>query len=373
MPILKTNSVDSKTGSQVFYLKLLLAFFLGYMSGRSSNANSLKDYTLKDAVNEELSIQPTSATTATATVHKENGQQFHRQDFLPHLPDCNKPQSPLSLTELGKKYKPTKFVKYAHTNYNRLYPLYLEKYRTKKFRMLEIGLDSGAGSLMWREYFPCAKLYGLEYQTSTTQTQGAISITTIQGDQGNKTFLEGEFLRQTGGNFDVIVDDGGHHYEQQSTSYIVLFEKALNPGGVYLLEDIETSYWKKGTSLYGTKLTRGGFTEPKTVVNKFKQLVDVVNKKFFDNSYTVFGPVDHWVATVSFLSNLIILTKKDAYHCYNELQYIWPRSLADDCPAKKQSVNSIQKSPMVAYCGKNIIQRDSLHKEHTWNETGSSR
>ena len=54
-----------------------------------------------------------------------------------------------------------------------------------------------------------------------------------------------------------------------------MFDKTLNPGGLYLLEDIEILYWKKGQDLYGHPVTRGGYTEPHTVINKLKHLVDV--------------------------------------------------------------------------------------------------
>jgi hypothetical protein len=211
------------------------------------------------------------------TLPQPHQEEQYEVDLLPQLEDCNQPQSPHSLQELAMKYKPTKFVGYAHTNYDQIYPQYLERYRYKKFKFLEIGMDTGNGTLLWREYFPCATLVGLEYSTANLQTRGAEVIQTVQGDQGNETFLETDFLEQTdGGNFDVIVDDGGHHYEQQIASYRVLFDKALNPGGIYLLEDIETSYWRKGTSLYHKEISRGGcYGEQDTVINKFKLVIDV--------------------------------------------------------------------------------------------------
>jgi hypothetical protein len=229
-------------------------------------------------------------------------------DLLPHLEDCDKPQSSMSLQQLATKYRPSKFVRYAHTNFDRTYPDYLEKYRTKKFRMLEIGLDTGNGTLLWQEYFPCADLYGLEYDVRNSQTDGALRITTVQGDQGNATFLETDFLRQTdGGNFDVIVDDGGHHYEQQVTSYRVLFDRALNPGGLYLLEDIETSYWKPGIVLYNQSITRGGHADPNTLINKFKSLVDV--GAFFFGVFLGFSFVDtrHVSHSFSVVFSLVII------------------------------------------------------------------
>ena len=98
-----------------------------------------------------------------------------------------------------------------------------------------------------------------------------------------------------------------------------------------------------------------------------------MNKKFYDNTYTVFGPVDHWIATMTFMSNLIILTKKDQSHCLAELQYIWPNRLANDCPAwalkSTSKITSIlPTSPMISYCGKQILQRDRPNLQQFWNK-----
>ncbi len=39
-----------------------------------------------------------------------------------------------------------------------------------------------------------------------------------------------EWIEQSGGEFNVIIDDGGHTNSQIKTSFDVLFEKALLPG-----------------------------------------------------------------------------------------------------------------------------------------------
>jgi hypothetical protein len=279
-------------------------------------------------------------------------------DLLPHLKDCDKPQSERTLQEMAEAYKPTKFYYYLHTNFDRFYPQYMEKYRTKYFRMLEIGLDTGSGSLLWLEYFPCVTLVGLEYNVGNTQNEGASRIQTIVGDQGNATFFRTDFLRETnGGNFDLVVDDGGHHYEQQRASYETLFELALNPGGLYIIEDIETSYWQKGRDLYNQKVSRGGMTEPDTIINRFKDVVHVINKKFHDNTFTVFGQVDQLIATICFGSNVVFIEKKTTEHCWNERPYIWPEYLAG--PAKSQPVNANAGSLIHKFCkGIDIFQRD---------------
>jgi hypothetical protein len=48
-------------------------------------------------------------------------------------------------------------------------------------------------------------------------------------------------VEQSGGNFDFIIDDGGHTNEQNFNSFMVLFQKALKPGGQYVIEDLQTS------------------------------------------------------------------------------------------------------------------------------------
>ncbi|CAF0873497.1 unnamed protein product [Adineta steineri] len=48
-------------------------------------------------------------------------------------------------------------------------------------------------------------------------------------------------VTSTKGTFDVIVDDGGHTMKQQITSLIYLLPK-VQSGGIYVLEDLLTSY-----------------------------------------------------------------------------------------------------------------------------------
>ncbi len=46
------------------------------------------------------------------------------------------------------------------------------------------------------------------------------------------------WIDETGGDFDFIADDGGHGNDQMYTSFIILFQHALKPGGVYVIEDL---------------------------------------------------------------------------------------------------------------------------------------
>ena len=45
-------------------------------------------------------------------------------------------------------------------------------------------------------------------------------------------------MKESGGNFDVIIDDGGHMNYMIYQSFITLWEHALAPGGLYFIEDL---------------------------------------------------------------------------------------------------------------------------------------
>jgi hypothetical protein len=49
-------------------------------------------------------------------------------------------------------------------------------------------------------------------------------------------------LGETGGIYDVIVDDGGHKRKQQVNSLIGLWPYVRKNGGIYVIEDIFTSF-----------------------------------------------------------------------------------------------------------------------------------
>ena len=95
-----------------------------------------------------------------------------------------------------------------------------------------------------------------------------------------------------------------------------------------------------------------------------KRVVDVVNKKFYDNSYSVFNRrADQMISTLMFGSNLVVLEKKDQRHCYAEKTYIWPLKLAQDCPARNHSQDVLDdiraNNPMYELCGDIILERDT--------------
>jgi hypothetical protein len=63
---------------------------------------------------------------------------------------------------------------------------------------------------------------------------------------------------------DILIDDGGHRMEQQINTFEVLYPH-VSANGVYLCEDLHTSYWKK----WG-----GGYQRRDTFIEFSKSLID---------------------------------------------------------------------------------------------------
>lgn len=203
--------------------------------------------------------------------------------------------------------------KIHHHGYNRFYEDYLNKYRNKQFNFLEIGMDYGESMKLWRDYFKSANIYGLEIQQE--YKEGRINV--IKGDQSNLTDLKN--LVKITNKCDVILDDGSHVPEHQLISFNYLFEKCLSEGGVYIIEDIETSYWKKG-NLYGYPI-KSGPNSSNNIVNIFKDILPIVNREFlvesekeklYNNKYINKFALDN-ISSINFGMNCIIIKKMSKF------------------------------------------------------------
>jgi cephalosporin hydroxylase len=128
-------------------------------------------------------------------------------------------------------------------NYVELYERFMLQWKNDPIKIFEIGIEKGGSLLMWQDYFPKATIYGLDIDDKTAM--GNARVTTIVGDQAKRADLQ-RAVDISGGDIDILVDDGGHTMEQQQVSLGFLF-KYVRPGGYYILEDIHTSLpalWK---------------------------------------------------------------------------------------------------------------------------------
>jgi ubiquinone/menaquinone biosynthesis C-methylase UbiE len=153
----------------------------------------------------------------------------------------------------------------AHTvHFLDIYEKHFQYLRDKPLKFLEIGVAYGGSVRMWKEYFPRAEIYGIDISPECRQyAEDRIHIHI--GSQNDAEFIK-NFLSTVGGNFDIIIDDGGHMMNQQMTSLKLLFNQ-VKPGGHYVIEDLVTSYWGRF----------GGSYKGNTTVELLKGLVDNLN------------------------------------------------------------------------------------------------
>jgi len=122
---------------------------------------------------------------------------------------------------------------------------------------------------MWKDYFPMGHIYGLEYNADPLREFKAERVKVFIGDQTDLNLLQR--VCEEAGPFDVIIDDASHIVEHQIISFEYLFKNGLRDGGLYIIEDLGTSYWPK----WG-----GGLKKPTTAIEYLKDLIDGVNFRF---------------------------------------------------------------------------------------------
>lgn len=136
------------------------------------------------------------------------------------------------MERLGEKYKPTKRMH----DYLRHYEIHFGPIRDDVRNVVEIGVQTGNSLMLWEEYFPQAKIWGVDVDPNCASLSGGRRIVRI-GDQADETFLRGLVAEiSMHGGIDIVVDDGSHRIDHQMASFETLFP-FLNSEGVYVIED----------------------------------------------------------------------------------------------------------------------------------------
>ena len=134
----------------------------------------------------------------------------------------------MTLHELGIKHHTDKA--YCHTYCD----FYEQQLKGKKINtILEIGVKDGASLKMWRDFYPDAQVYGVDIN----KPLGIQGVIEIHAD-ATKPVQQIEGVK-----FDLIIDDGSHYCSHQQASMKLLWPQ-LKKGGVYIMEDLHTSFLK---------------------------------------------------------------------------------------------------------------------------------
>lgn len=184
-------------------------------------------------------------------------------------------------------------------HYFEIYDHHFSRYRGKPVNILEIGVFHGGSIQLWKDYFgPQARIYGVDIDPRCKQFEEE-NVKIIIGDQGDRAFLDR--LKNEIPRPDILIDDGGHLMHQQIATFEELYPFVAEDG-IYLCEDLHTSYWPE----WG-----GGLRKPGTFIEYSKRLIDSLNG-FYSKDPGRFSPnsVTRSAHSLHFYDSVLVIEKQ---------------------------------------------------------------
>lgn len=185
-------------------------------------------------------------------------------------------------------------MKWLH--YLPIYDRIFKPYTGRPVRFLEIGVLAGGSMHMWREYFgPFATIFGIDINPDCAgygRDAGQVRI----GSQNDPEFLRAVVTEM--GGLDIVLDDGSHVASHQRSSFDVLFP-LLEHGGLYVIEDLHTSYWPD---------YEGGLKRSGTGVEFLKDKIDLMHRHYFTQGANRFDQLAP-IASIQFFDSIAVVEK----------------------------------------------------------------
>jgi len=183
------------------------------------------------------------------------------------------------------------------SNYFEIYERHFNRFRNKPITLLEIGVGFGGSLQMWKSYFgKKSRIIGLDIEPickSAEEKQIEIYI----GSESDKTFLKD--LKNKIPPVDILIDDGGHIMDQQINGFEELFSH-IKENGVYLCEDLCTSYWEE---------FNGGYKKPGTYIEYSKNFIDYLNAYHSREDNLSINEFTKSVSSIHYYDNVLVIEK----------------------------------------------------------------
>jgi len=214
---------------------------------------------------------------------------------------------PLPLPTLLRFFGSDKHRAGQHS-YGYTYHELFRRFRFRNIKLLEIGVFKGDSLLAWRAFFPFGTVVACDIEPKQHLAFKRTRVHRI--DQGSSTDLAR--LCQDEAPFDIIIDDGSHLSKHQISTFYLLFDH-LKSDGVYVIEDVQTSFWPgivAQVSWDGTTIDDPKFTN--TCVGEFLELSKYLNHAEFvslNGVDTARISVAKRIRRIAFEHNLIIVMK----------------------------------------------------------------
>jgi hypothetical protein len=157
--------------------------------------------------------------------------------------------APTELCRIMRRYGSDKGL--GRHNYTTVYHRLFAPWKTRKLRLLELGLGTnnpdlassmgeagkpGASLRGWAEFFPNGTVFGADIDREILFNEGRIK--TYYCDQLNSTSIEAMWANQPlAGDFDIVIEDGLHTFAA-NVSFLEGSLFKVGRGGYYVIEDI---------------------------------------------------------------------------------------------------------------------------------------
>jgi hypothetical protein len=213
------------------------------------------------------------------------------------------PYLSMDLTELALEFGSDKWCVHRYTPH---YQRHFSHLRDREMLVLELGIggyareqQGGASLKMWKWFFPRAQVVGVDIQDKSFVNEPRIRA--FEGSQVDRKLMRRIVHRF--GNPTIVIDDGSHRPPHVIKSFQILFPM-LADGGLYVIEDIQTSYWPAWKGSLDPD-------DPGTSMAMVKRLLDGLNhEEFLDESYDP-SYTDLHVVAVHCYHNLVVIEKGD--------------------------------------------------------------
>lgn len=183
-------------------------------------------------------------------------------------------------------------------HYFDIYDQWFKKYKNRPVVILEIGVYQGGSLNMWRDYFgKDAQIYAIDINPLCKQFETANTKIFI-GSQEDREFLK--YVKTQVPKFDILIDDGGHTMSQQIVSFEELYGH-IKDEGIYLCEDLHTSYW----TAYG-----GGYKKSSSFIEYSKSFIDYLNAWYAKDKRLVVNDFTRSTYALHYYDSILVIEKK---------------------------------------------------------------
>lgn len=199
-------------------------------------------------------------------------------------------------------YRHNENVSDKWTNYFSIYDDFFRCHIGNNPNVLEIGVQNGGSLQILSKYLKNAIIYGVDIDPKVLNLNLGPNINIYNFDITDEGAINQQFKKI---KFDIIIDDGSHICSDIIQTFKLLFPK-LKPGGVFLIEDLHTSYWQSHC---------GSYLGADSAIEFFKKFTDLLNfyhiKDYYfqENLSADDRYIFQWLRSIYFYDSVVVIHK----------------------------------------------------------------